>query len=83
MTFTNSFPHHQLLRRMLHMQIDVYGPDNDRCITTGEKISNLLHEHEDGPSQQDAQSNQAHNTAQQNAKFRPFSLMRRRHSKLS
>lgn len=80
-TLTHTFPR-QLLRRMLHMQIDVYGPDNDICVATGEKISNLLNDYADGTSHQNVHSSHTH-SAQQSTKFRPFSLMRRRHSKLS
>jgi hypothetical protein len=72
----------QLLRRMLHMQIDAYGPDDERSVSTGEKITNLLLD-KDNESLIRSPRPSFVQAGQTNGKFRPFSLIRKRHSKAS
>jgi hypothetical protein len=73
----------QLLRRMLHMQIDAYGPDDARSVSTGEKITNLLLDKDNESPTPTPQTRAAVQEWPGNAKFRPFSFVRRRNSKAS
>jgi hypothetical protein len=67
---------------MLHMQIDAYGPDDERSVSIYGMITNLLLDQEEESLLRSPQQGNAH-AAQTCSKFRPFSLMRKRHAKAS